>query len=130
MRKRRDVRLCAAGAIFFALLCGAGPVRAHYDGRSFRIALHAEAPVVYAADRGEVSPYGDTQSGEYGEKRTVRNAADAMKVLKEYFSKKDVRIGEIREKELYFEADILDKNNRIVDKVIVDKRTGRIRSIY
>ena len=53
-----------------------------------------------------------------------------MKVLKEYFSKKDVRIGEIRERKLYFEADILDKDNRVVDKVIVDKRTGRIRSIY
>jgi hypothetical protein len=126
MRRRREVSLFAGLSIFFALICGAVPVRAEYDGCSFRIALYAEAPLVYA----EVSPYGDTQGGEYGEKRTVQNAADAMKVLKEYFSKKDVRIGEIREKKLYFEADILDKNNRIIDKVIVDKRTGRIRSIY
>ena len=130
MRSRRDVRVFAAGLICFALICGVVPVRADDDGRSFRSALHAESTAVYAADTGEVSPYGDTKSGEYGEKRTVQNAADAMEVLKEYFSKKDVRIGEIRERKLYFEADILDNNNRVVDKVIVDKRTGRIRSIY
>jgi hypothetical protein len=130
MKRRREVIVCVAGSIFLAMFCGVVPLGVDYDGCSFRIAFPAEAPAAYAADTGEVSPYGDTQSGEYGEKRTVQNAADAMKVLKEYFSKKDVKIGEIREKKLYFEADILDRNNRVVDKVIVDKRTGRIRSIY
>jgi hypothetical protein len=41
-----------------------------------------------------------------------------------------VIIGEVVEKELYFEADIMDKKQAVIDKVIVDKRTGRVRSIY
>jgi len=88
-------------------------------------------PLVHAED---ASPYGDYKKGGadkgYGEKRPVATAEEARKVVTEYFAKKDVRIGEIREKELFFEADISDKNNNLIDKVIVDKRTGRIRSIY
>ncbi|MDH4232500.1 MAG: hypothetical protein OEW04_10810 [Nitrospirota bacterium] len=89
------------------------------------------SPLVHAED---ASPYGGYKKGGadkgYGEKRPVATAEEARKVLTEYFAKKDVRIGEIREKELFFEADIRDKNNNLIDKVIVDKRTGRIRSIY
>ena len=39
-------------------------------------------------------------------------------------------IRNIKEREWFFEAEILDKNNALIDKVIVDKRTGRIRSMY
>ncbi len=39
-------------------------------------------------------------------------------------------IGKITEREWYFEADIRDKTDNLVDRVIVDKRTSRIRSIY
>ena len=88
-------------------------------------------PLVHAKD---ASPYGDYKKGAadtgYGEKRPVTTVEDARKVLAAYFAKKDVRIGEIREQELFFEAEILDKNDNLVDKVIVDKRTGRIRSTY
>ncbi len=88
-------------------------------------------PPVHAED---ASPYGDykkgTTEGGYGEKRPVATVEEAKKVLSEYFAKKNVRIGEIKEQELFFEAEIRDKNNTLVDKVIVDKRTGRIRSTY
>ena len=88
-------------------------------------------PLAHAKD---ASPYGDYKKGAadtgYGEKRPVTTLEDARKVLAEYFAKKDVRIGEIREHELFFEAEIRDKNDNLVDKVIVDKRTGRIRSTY
>jgi hypothetical protein len=81
-----------------------------------------------------VYPYGDYKKGttdsSYGEKRPVTTVEEAKKVLTEYFAKKDVRIGEIKEKELFFEAEIRDKGNNLVDKVIIDKRTGRIRSTY
>src|SRR5574340_386212 len=72
---------------------------------------------------------GSAETG-YGEKRPVTNVEEAREALTEYFAKKDVKIGEIREQELFFEAEIRDKNNNLVDKVIVDKRTGRIRSTY
>ena len=98
--------------------------------------IHAErsytfVAAAYAADeQGERSPYGGSKAGMYGEKREIKTSADAQKILKDYFSKRDVRIKEIKEKELYFEAEILDKNGTLIDKVIIDKRTGRIRSIY
>src|SRR3990170_1928784 len=70
-------------------------------------------------------PYRELKSGTYGEKKEVLSTEDAQKALREHFSKKDVKIGGITEKELYFEAEIRDRNNTVIDKVIVDKRTGR-----
>jgi hypothetical protein len=89
---------------------------------------------VSLVNAGNASPDGDyrkeTADAGYGEKRPVTTPEEARKVLKEYFGKKDVRIGEIKEQELFFEAEIRDKKNNLIDKVIVDKRTGRIRSTY
>lgn len=86
------------------------------------------------ASAEDASPYGGYKKGKadssYGEKRPVATLEEAKKVLIAYFAKKDIKIGEIKEKELFFEAEIRDKNNNLVDKVIVDKRTGRIRSTY
>lgn len=66
----------------------------------------------------------------YGEKKEVATIEEALKAIKKYFTKKDMAIGEVIEKELYYEAEIKDLKNTVIDKVIVDKRTGRIRSIY
>ena len=82
-------------------------------------------PVSAAVDQPEKG-----HQGSYGEKKEMATAEDARKALKKYFSKKAVVIGEIVEKELYFEAEIRDQKGVVIDKVIVDKRTGRIRSIY
>jgi hypothetical protein len=41
-----------------------------------------------------------------------------------------MRIGELRERENYFQAEIRDGRGNVIDRVIIDKRTGRIRSIY
>ncbi len=79
-------------------------------------------------------PYGDYCSGPrggvYGDKTEVTSAGEAKRILQEYYTDEDVTIGKIVNKQNYFEAEILDRNNRIVDRVIVDRRTGRIRSIY
>ena len=84
-------------------------------------------PLVHAES---TSPYSAPADTGYGEKRPVTTIEEAKKVLAGYFSKKDVKIGEIKEQELFFEAEIRDRNNNLVDKVIIDKRTGRIRSTY
>ena len=77
-------------------------------------------------------PYGDycPMWGSYGARKPVRTANEAKRILQEYFAPYDVKVGKIKEKEWFFEADIKDKNNNLIDVVIVDKRTGRIRSIY
>jgi hypothetical protein len=89
-------------------------------------ALLAAAPSSFAQER---SPYGSGKSG-YGEKRPVKNAEEARKVLAEYFEEKKVKLGEVKEKDYFFEAEVFDGDGRLIDKVIVDKRTGRVRSIY
>ena len=80
------------------------------------------------------TPYGDYCPGYnkkwYGAKITVKTAEEAKKILQEYFSKDDVKIGQITERRWFFRAEILDKKDALVDVVIIDKRTGRIRSIY
>ncbi len=72
-----------------------------------------------------------SERGWYGEKKSVRTQAEAIKIIKQYFSSVEgVRINNIKERKWFFEADIRDKRNNVIDVVIIDKRTGRIRSIY
>jgi len=129
-KKRFFLALCAILGLFLAALLFT-PLR---DCRNLRIFFSFAGDIAvscaYAEEQGDRSPYGGSRQGEYGEKKAVPTAAEARKTLKEYFSKRDVTIGEIREKEFYFEAEIKDKQDKVIDKVIVDKRTGRIRSIY
>jgi hypothetical protein len=68
--------------------------------------------------------------GSYGEKQEIATAGDALKVMKKHFAGREVIIGEVVERERYFEAEVMDKKKTVIDKVIVDKRTGRVRSIY
>ncbi len=76
------------------------------------------------------SPYGGPQRGGYGERRAVQSRGDAQRMLNDYYTRRSMRIGPIRENKYYYEADILDRNNRFMDRVIIDKGSGRIRSIY
>lgn len=42
----------------------------------------------------------------------------------------NLKVGKITEKDAYFEAEILTKENALVDKILVDKNTGWMRSVY
>jgi hypothetical protein len=66
----------------------------------------------------------------YGERKAVRTEGEARSELLKYFSSGEEKIGEIKDRGFFFEVEIKDKDDRIVDKVIIDKRSGRIRSIY
>lgn len=70
--------------------------------------------------------------GPYGARRAIRTADDARRAITNYFAGTDqaVHPGKIVEKDLYFTVELLDRNNTVVDTAIVDKRTGRVRSIY
>lgn len=94
------------------------------------------SPSISQPDCGwrEQRPYGGycrgPRWGWYGARNPVKTVEDARKLLERYFEGENVVIGKIVEREWYFEADIRDKKDNMVDRVIVDKRTGRIRSIY
>lgn len=97
---------------------------------------HAEDPMRQHGAIEHMSPYGSycphMQWGPYGVKKPVKTVDEAQKVVETYLADHTQRthVGEIEEKKLYFVVEILDANDRIVDMVIVDKRVGRIRSIY
>ena len=80
----------------------------------------------------EKTPYGDycPMQGWYGARKPVRTADEAKRFFRNISKNKPVVIGNIKEREWFFEAEIKDKNNKLLDIVIVDKRTGRIRSTY
>lgn len=79
-------------------------------------------------------PYGDYAGrhgrwGRYGAREPVKTADEARKRLEEFYAGGEVVVGPIVERDLHFEAPISEKDGTLLDKVIIDKRTGRIRSI-
>ena len=67
--------------------------------------------------------------GWYGARRQVSTAQEARRLVQEYFANEDVKVGKVTDRRYFFEVDITNRNNSLIDVVIVDKRTGRIRSI-
>ena len=78
-------------------------------------------------------PYGGYCRGQhwgwYGANQPVATVEEARKNLEKYFEGQDITIGTIIERRGFFEAEIKDKKDAVIDRVIVHKRTGRIRSV-
>jgi hypothetical protein len=66
----------------------------------------------------------------YGQRRAVSNVYEAGRIMAQYYHGRDVRIGPIIERDLFYQADVRDRRGVLVNKIIIDKRTGRMRSIY
>jgi hypothetical protein len=83
---------------------------------------------------GRPRPYGGycrgPRWGWYGANRPVGTVEEARQNLEKYFEGRDVTIGTIIERRGFFEAEIKDKKGGATDRVIIHKRTGRIRSVY
>jgi hypothetical protein len=80
-------------------------------------------------------PYGHScpeGGGSYGRRKPVHTPEQAKHMIETSFSRmgKTVFAGKIEEKELYFAVEVLNREGVVTDRVIVDKRTGRMRSIY
>ena len=65
----------------------------------------------------------------YGEPQPVSTAAEARKLLLNYFSGQEYTVSDVLEKKWGFRADILDRDSKVIDRVMIDKRSGRIRSL-
>jgi hypothetical protein len=95
----------------------------------------------FAQQRGwgwyEGRPYGHfcpqrKWGGPYGVRKPVATVDEARQVIEQYFGvrRMSVTVGKIEERKWFFLAEILDKDGTVVDETIVDRRTGRIRSIH
>ncbi len=82
------------------------------------------------AGGNNVTPYGDycKDCGTYGTCSNIMSPEKATVAIKKYYREKGYRVGNLRHKGRFIEADIY-KNKRQVDKVLFDRKTGRIRSI-
>jgi hypothetical protein len=78
--------------------------------------------------------YGHYRQGEgwswYGAKRIVKTPVEAREIIERIVQTKDVRVLRITDQPHFFVGEIINKNGEIVDRVLIDKRTGRIRSMY
>lgn len=69
--------------------------------------------------------------GWYGAKRIVKTSVEANEIILQFYvPQQGIRIHRITESPLFYKAEIINSKGVLVDKVIIDKRTGRIRSIY
>jgi len=127
---KRFLTLCSLILVFAVIHAASSSAEAQErPGRKPPGAIYV-FPYGYPYGFGQRSPYGSTNEGLYGQRRVVVSKEDARRILKQYFFRRNVKVGEIWERKFYFEAEIRDKNGNLLDIVLIDKRTGRIRSIY
>lgn len=79
----------------------------------------------------EITPYGAycPLCGEYGYCTKQPTQKEITNALKSYYLKKGLRVVLIKQDGRFAEAEVY-KNMELVDKILLDCRTGRIRSIY
>ncbi len=79
-------------------------------------------------------PYGGYCKGPrwgwYGAGRQVKTVEEVKELVTDFLGDTDLTTGGIQERETYFEVQIKDEGGEIIDLLIVDKRTCRIRSAY
>lgn len=79
--------------------------------------------------RQSITPYGAACEGSYGMLREHMTIPDAVRAIKDYFEKKGLTVEIIDHWSRFIMADIYD-GAIIVDRVIMDRKTGRLRSTY
>ena len=69
----------------------------------------------------------------YHQNQKKLDSKGAERVFEDYLNSRNnpnLKLGKIKDEGSFFEADLLTKDNSLVDKLIVDKNTGRMRSAY
>ena len=96
----------------------------------FLIALLLLIGVAAHAQNNRVTPYGDycKECTTYGICKTILPLKEAVAAIEQYYRDKGCTVGRVRHKGRFIEAEIY-QDNRLVDKVLFDRKTSRIRSI-
>lgn len=82
-------------------------------------------------DKRPVTPYGDycPRCTDYGTCKSQLGHDDARKAMFDYYHKKGLTVEIMRKRGRFIKAKIKEKGE-VVDVIIFDRRTGRVRSIY
>jgi hypothetical protein len=59
-----------------------------------------------------------------------KDAKEEVEIYLKSIRNPNLKVGKVTEKGEYFEVDIMTKNNDLVDKLLVDRKTGWMRSAY
>ena len=114
---------------FLCILVGLGimimPVISEAQGQGYGYRRYRDRPY------GESCP-GPRGGRSYGARKAVTTADQAKQIIETYYFSlgQTVGTGKIEERGWFFMAEVLDADGLVIDNVIVDKRAGRIRSIY
>jgi hypothetical protein len=128
MRSTAYIAITAALAVF--MLTGEalahGP-RGPHGPKELANSVHMESQRI----RRGVTPYGDfcPRCNSYGVGRRAVTKKAAFHALSAYFSARGFEIRNVRGMGRFLKVDIY-KNDALVDRILFDRRTGRIRSIY
>jgi hypothetical protein len=97
---------------------------------TFIAALVLSISVSAYAGEGMVTPYGDycSKCTTYGTCKAPLPPIEAIAAIEQYYMDRGYKVGYVRHKGRFIEAEIYDKK-KLVDKVLFDRRTGRIRSV-
>ena len=86
---------------------------------------------VSLAEEKNITPYGDycKDCAAYGACKDALSLDESVKSLSRYYDERGLRVGAIQHKGRFIVADIY-KENKQVDRVLFDMKSGRLRSIY
>ena len=88
-------------------------------------------PAVAGTDEVIIIPYGDYPHwhSAYGICKQNVDPKEAEDAIERYFEDRGMRAENFRHFNRFTEADIY-KNDRLFDRILFDRKTGRLRSIY
>ena len=87
---------------------------------------------VYAEnDHEKVTPYGEKCQlcGEYGYCSKIPTYKEAINALQSYYGQKGMNVIVLRQRGRFMDVEVY-RNKIMVDRIILDLRTGRLRSAY
>ncbi len=95
------------------------------------ILILTATPLLAWHGREAVTPYGDfcPMASKYGMHRHNISIEEAKEALSEYYKEKGLNIWIVEIRGRFIKINVTD-GKKIVDTVIFDRHTGRLRSIY
>jgi hypothetical protein len=106
---------------------GRGPVHGYGRGPGMMGRGH------YGRGPGMMGPGYQGYGPQYQQESKPLTEKDVKAMLEIYVQSTrnpNLKLGKITEKDYYFEAEIVTKSDSLVDKILVDKQTGWMRSVY
>lgn len=87
--------------------------------------------ITMAFAHDETTPYGDycDACSKYGVCRQSVSQEESRAAIEAYYREKGMEVGKMRHRGRFIEVEIL-KEGQLVDKILFDRKSGRIRSMY